>query len=60
MPKVDVCCRSRRRDFHIKYGIVLPTTLAPGRYHFNLIVKDRQGDKIGHATVAFEIRGSER
>jgi hypothetical protein len=59
MPDVDDCCRSRRRDFHIQYGITLPKTLAPGQYHFNLIVKDRQGDKIGHATVAFEIRGSE-
>jgi hypothetical protein len=59
MPDVDDCCRSRRRDFHIQYGITLPKTLTPGTYHFNLIIKDRQGDKIGHATVPFEIRGSE-
>jgi hypothetical protein len=58
MPDVDDCCRSRRRDFHIQYGITLPKTLAPGRYRLNLIVKDRQGDKIGHATVGFEILGT--
>jgi hypothetical protein len=58
MPDVDDCCRSRRRDFHIQYGIVLPKTLAPGKYDLKLIVKDRQSDKIGHASVAFEILGS--
>jgi hypothetical protein len=58
MPDVDDCCRSRRRDFHIQYGITLPRTLTPGKYHLDLIVKDRQSDKIGRATVAFEIAGS--
>jgi hypothetical protein len=59
MPDVDDCCRSRRRDFHIQYGIVLPKTLTPGKYDLKLIVKDRQSDKIGHASVTFEIIGSE-
>jgi hypothetical protein len=58
MPDVDDCCRSRRRDFHIQYGITLPKTLLPGQYRFNLVVKDRQGDKIGSATAAFEIIGN--
>jgi hypothetical protein len=60
MPDVDDCCRSRRRDFHIQYGITLPRTLTPGKYHLDLIVKDRQSDKIGRATVAFEIAGSDK
>ena len=50
--------RSRRRDFHIQYGLSLPEKLAPGRYRLQLVVKDRQSDKIGHATASFEIRGS--
>jgi len=56
-PDVDDCCRSRRRDFHIEYGLALPEKMAPGRYQLQLVVKDRQSDKIGHATAAFEIRG---
>jgi len=57
-PDVDDCCRSRRRDFHIQYGLVLPERIEPGRYQLQLIVKDRQSDKIGHATASFDIRGN--
>jgi hypothetical protein len=56
-PDVDDVCRSRRRDFHIQYGLRLPTTIKPGRYHLNLIVRDRQGDKIGSTSAAFEVTG---
>lgn len=56
-PDVDDSCRSRRRDFHIQYGLSLPENLTPGRYRVELIVKDRQSDKLGHATAPFEIRG---
>jgi hypothetical protein len=59
-PDVDDCCRSRRRDFHIQYGLALPEEIAPGRYQLELVVKDRQSDKIGHATAEFEIRGRQR
>jgi hypothetical protein len=57
-PDVDDCCRSRRRDFHIQYGLSLPEKLAAGRYRLQLVVKDRQSDKRGNATVEFEIRGA--
>jgi hypothetical protein len=57
-PVVDDCCRSRRRDFHIQYGLTLPEKMEPGRYTLELVVKDRQSEKIGHATATFEIRGS--
>jgi hypothetical protein len=57
VPDVNDCCRSRRRDFHIEYGLTLPEKLAPGRYQLQLVIKDRQSDKIGHSTAAFEIRG---
>ena len=57
-PDVDDCCRTRRRDFHIQYGLTLPPKLAPGEYRLQLVVKDRQSDKIGHATASFGIRGN--
>lgn len=55
-PDVNDCCRSRRRDFHIQFGLSLPENLAPGRYQLQLVVKDRQSDKIGNAKAPFEIR----
>jgi hypothetical protein len=57
-PDVDDCCRSRRRDFHIQYGLSLPAKLTPGRYRLQLVIKDRQSDKRGNATVEFEIQGN--
>jgi hypothetical protein len=59
-PDVDDACRSRRRDFHIQYGLSLPENLTPGRYRVELVVKDRQSDKLGHATAPFEIRGGKK
>jgi hypothetical protein len=58
IPDVNDCCRSRRRDFHIQYGIALPKELTQGRYQLQLVIKDRQSDKRGQATVAFEIKGA--
>jgi hypothetical protein len=55
-PIVDDCCRTRRRDFHIQFGLTLPEKIAPGKYQFRLVVRDRQSDKIANATAAFEIR----
>ncbi len=59
-PDVDDCCRSRRRDFHIQFGLAMPESLSPGRYRVELVVKDRQSDKLGHATVPFEIRSGRK
>jgi hypothetical protein len=56
-PDVDDCCRSRRRDFHIQYGLTMPEEIAAGTYQLQLVVKDRQSEKIGHAMASFEIRG---
>jgi hypothetical protein len=58
IPDVNDCCRSRRRDFHIQYSLTLPEKLAPGRYQLQLVIKDRQSDKRGQATAAFEIKGA--
>jgi hypothetical protein len=57
-PTVDDVCRSRRRDFHIQFGLALPEKIAPGQYRLELVVRDRQSDKIAHATAHFEIRGN--
>ncbi len=57
-PNVDDCCRSRRRDFHIQFGLKLPEKIAPGHYQLELNVRDRQSDKIAHATAQFEVRGT--
>ena len=57
-PDVEDVCRSRRRDFHIQYGMSIPKKLPPGRYRLDLNMKDRRGDKLGHASIDFEIRGS--
>jgi hypothetical protein len=60
IPDVEDFCRSRRRDFHIQYGLTLPDSIGPGKYRLQLVIKDRQSDKIGHASAAFEIRGAGR
>jgi hypothetical protein len=54
-PDVNDCCRSRRRDFHIQLGLTLPDDIAAGRYQLQLVVKDRQSDKIGNAKASFEV-----
>lgn len=56
-PDVNDCCRNRRRDFHIQFGLTLPENAPPGRYQLQLVVKDHQSDKIGNAKTSFEIRG---
>jgi hypothetical protein len=59
-PDVNDCCRSRRRDFHLQLGLTLPENIAAGRYQVQLLVKDRQSDKIGNAKSSFEIRGGKK
>jgi hypothetical protein len=54
-PPIEDSCRSRRRDFHIQYGLVMPKSLAPGKYRLELAMKDRQCDKLGHASIDFAI-----
>lgn len=55
-PNVEDTCQSRRRDFHIQYGLVLPKTAKPGKYHLKLTMNDRQSDKMGNASIALDIR----
>jgi hypothetical protein len=60
IPDVEDYCRARRRDFHIQYSLALPETISPGKYRLQLVIKDRQSDKIGSATATFEVRGGAR
>jgi hypothetical protein len=41
-------------------GLKLPENMAAGRYQVQLLVKDRQSDKIGNAKASFEIRGGKK
>ena len=54
-PDVVDRCKNRRRDFHIQYGIALPTRIYPESYRLELIVTDNQSGKIGQATLPFTI-----
>ena len=55
-PNVEDTCQSRRRDFHIQYGLVLPKSAKPGKYHLKLSMNDRQSEKMGSASIALEIK----
>lgn len=59
-PDVEDCCRSRRRDFHVQYGLALPKAIQPGKYQLQLVVRDRGSDKIGHASASFEVSGGKK
>ncbi len=55
-PMVEDICQSRRRDFHIQYGLVLPKTAKAGKHHLKLVMDDRQSDKLGSASISFDVR----
>ena len=59
-PDVNDSCRSRRRDFHLQLGLTLPENIPAGRYQLQVLVKDRQSDKIGNAKASFEVRGGKK
>lgn len=54
-PDVEDLCRNHRRDFHMQYGVTLPTRIYAGEYELRLIITDQLSHKIGQATVRFEI-----
>ncbi|HMO87224.1 MAG TPA: hypothetical protein PKC18_20125, partial [Lacipirellulaceae bacterium] len=54
-PDVKDVCRSQRRDFHLVYGVALPTGIYPGQYRLELTITDHPTGKIGHAALPFEI-----
>ncbi|MCG8448720.1 MAG: hypothetical protein MI725_03945 [Pirellulales bacterium] len=54
-PDVEDLCQNIRRDFHMQYGINLPTRIYPGKYELKVIITDQLSHKIGQASVPFEI-----
>lgn len=54
-PDVSDVCKGRRRDFHLQYGVKLPTRISPGKYHLELMITDQRSGKLGHAALPFEI-----
>jgi hypothetical protein len=54
-PEVEDVCRNQRHDFHMQYGVALPTRIYPGEYELRLIITDQLSNKIGQASLPFEI-----
>jgi hypothetical protein len=54
-PEVADVCQNQRHDFHMQYGVALPTRIYPGEYELRLIMTDQLSNKIGQAAIPFEI-----
>ncbi len=54
-PDVEDLCKNQRRDFHMQYGVALPTRIYPGLYKLQLTITDQQSHKIGQTSIPFEI-----
>lgn len=54
-PEVEDLCQNLRRDFHMQYTITLPTQIYAAEYTIQLTITDQQSQKIGQASVPFEI-----
>jgi len=54
-PDVEDRCKKQRRDFHMQYGVALPTQIYAGHYQLKLTITDQLSHKIGQTSVPFEI-----
>ncbi len=54
-PDVEDLCQNRRRDFHMQYGVALPTRIYPGEYELRITITDQLSHKISQQSVPFEI-----
>lgn len=54
-PDVEDVCQNQRCDFHMQYGVALPTRIYPGEYQLRLTITDQLSHKIGQASVPFVI-----
>lgn len=55
LPQDKQRCRNPRRDYYIAYRIFIPLEIAAGQYQFELKLSDVKGQKVGRATLGFEI-----
>jgi hypothetical protein len=49
-------CKSRRRDFFMRYFIRLPAEIAPGSYTLELTIEDTLANKIGQSSLPLVIK----
>ncbi len=54
-PEVADICKNQRHDFHMQYGVALPTRIYPGEYELRVIITDQLSNKIGQASLPFTI-----
>ena len=54
-PDVEDLCQNQRCDFHMQYGVALPTRIYPGEYQLRLTITDQLSHKIGQTSVPFVI-----
>jgi len=54
-PDVEDLCRNRRHDFHMQYGVALPTRIYAGEYQMRITVTDQLSHKISQLSIPFEI-----
>ncbi len=54
-PDIEDLCQNRRHDFHMQYGVVLPTRIYAGEYELRITVTDQLSHKISQLSVPFEI-----
>jgi hypothetical protein len=50
-------CQNLRRDFFIGYHLRLPKGMTPGKYTFQLSIQDLKCQKVGQASIEFEVKG---
>lgn len=55
-PDVEDHCQSRRRDFHMQYGIALPRDIGAGEYELRLTVTDTLSNKLGQASTSLTVK----
>ena len=54
-PDVEDVCRNHRHDFHMQYGVALPTRIYAGEYQIKITITDHLSHKISQASVPFTI-----
>jgi len=55
LPQDKQRCRNPRRDYYIAYRIFIPLEITAGQYQLELKLSDVKGQKVGRASLGFEI-----
>jgi hypothetical protein len=57
-PVTEDYCKSRRRDFFMRYFIRIPEQIAPGAYSIELTIEDTLAEKIGQSSLPLRIKSA--